>query len=352
MDTPWGPLPVSDAHIHFFSHRFFNSLAQQRQVSIESLQSLLNWRIPPEDPAQLALEWNAELERRGLHRSAIIASIPDDHDSVITAVARFPQRFYAYAMVNPMNDDAADEHLRAEAYLASGEEARTAHRPDKTGYASTPQRRDKALELLRPSSGVQTALETGRLHGLCFFPAMHRYSMHDPRVSPLLDLAAAHQAIAFVHCGVLSVGVRKKLGLPSLFDMRYSNPVDLHALALRYPQVRFVIPHFGAGYFREALMLCDLCPNVYLDTSSSNSWMLYEPHLDLRAVFRRALDVLGPHRLLFGTDSSFFPRGWHAAIFEAQAKALYEIGVDEAAARLIFHDNLHQLFLEKNSPLE
>jgi uncharacterized protein len=105
------------------------------------------------------------------------------------------------------------------------------------------------------------------------------------------------------------------------------------------------VPHFGAGYFREALMLCDLCPNVYLDTSSSNSWTRYEEaHLDLRTVFRRALDVAGPKRLLFGTDSSYFPRGWNAQIFEAQSTALYEIGVGEDIARLIFHDNLLQLF--------
>jgi predicted TIM-barrel fold metal-dependent hydrolase len=133
--------------------------------------------------------------------------------------------------------------------------------------------------------------------------------------------------------------------------MRYSNPVDLHGIALRYPQLRFVVPHFGAGYFREALMLCDLCPNVYLDTSSTNHWMVYE-HLDLRAIFRRAIDVIGPHRLLFGSDSSFFPRGWHAAILEAQTKALYEIGIDEPAARMILHDNLHQLFPENSAPSE
>src|ERR1700724_4221148 len=107
----------------------------------------------------------------------------------------------------------------------------------------------------------------------------------------MLDLAAAQPGtIAFVHCGVLSVGIRRKLGLPSLFDMRFSNPIDLHAVALRYPQIRFVIPHFGAGYFREALMLCDLCPNVYLDPSSSNSWMKYEG-LDLKTVFQRARAV-------------------------------------------------------------
>src|ERR1700726_1999721 len=104
MDTPWGPLPVSDSHIHFFSLRFFHALAQQRQISVESLEATLNWRIPAEDPAQLAVEWNAELDRHGLHRSVIIASVPNDHDSVVTAVARFPQRFYAYAMVNPVNE--------------------------------------------------------------------------------------------------------------------------------------------------------------------------------------------------------------------------------------------------------
>jgi hypothetical protein len=73
---------------------------------------------------------------------------------------------------------------------------------------------------------------------------------------------------------------------------------------LRYPNLPFVVPHFGAGYFREALMLADLCPNVYLDTASSNSWIKYEG-LELKTVFRRALDVVGPGRLLFGTDSSF-----------------------------------------------
>ena len=304
MNSPWGQIPVSDAHVHFFSRPFFASLAEQKKLPLASLATILGWHIPDE-AGSLAAEWPAELDRNGVDCAAIIASIPGDQDSVIAAASSFPQRFFAYAMVNP----AAENSL----------------------------------------SSIEIALAAGHLRGLCFFPAMHRYSMHDPRATAILDLAAARHAVAFVHCGILSVGVRKKLGLPSPFDMRFSNPIDLHAVALRYPQIDFVVPHFGAGYFREALMLCDLCPNVYLDTSSSNHWMRYEPHLDLRAVFRRALDVLGPSRLLFGTDSSFFPRGWHAAIFEAQAKALYEIGVDEPAARLIFHDNLHQIFSEKNT---
>jgi len=302
MDTPWGDLAVADAHVHFFSHRFFSALAEQKKATLDSIQTSLGWQLPAEDPEQLADTWIQELDRHGVEKAALIASVPGDHNSVMAAVQRFPQRFYGYAMVNPTEPNAVVQ--------------------------------------------MKTTLASGSIRGLCFFPAMHRYSIQDDRVAALLDLLAAQPGvIAFVHCGVLSVGIRKKLGLPSLFDMRFSNPIDLHAVALRYPQIRFVVPHFGAGYFREALMLCDLCPNIFLDTSSSNSWMRYEEaHLDLRAVYRRALDVAGPRRLLFGTDSSFFPRGWNAQVFEAQTRALYEIGIPSETVRLIFHDNLVHLF--------
>ena len=79
----------------------------------------------------------------------------------------------------------------------------------------------------------------------------------------------------FVHCGVLTVGIRKKLGLRTRFDMRFGNPLDVQRIAVEYPSMPIIIPHFGAGLFREALMLADLCPNVYLDTSSSNRSIAY-----------------------------------------------------------------------------
>ncbi len=305
MQSPWGDIAVSDAHVHFFSHAFFAALAGQAEATVDSLGPALNWQLPEKDPEHLADVWVRELDRRGVTKAVLIASVPGDQDSVIAAVRRFPQRFYGYAMVNPT----APESL----------------------------------------ASVEPAMSSGHIHGLCFFPAMHRYSIQDDRVLELLDRAAGGSApgrapAIFVHCGVLSVGVRKKLGLPSQFDMRFSNPIDLHAVAMRYPRTQFVIPHFGAGYFREALMVCDLCPNVWLDTSSTNSWMRYEgAHLDLREVFRRALEVIGPNRLLFGTDSSFFPRGWNAQIYESQATALYEAGLKLDAAQLIFHHNLARL---------
>ena len=143
---------------------------------------------------------------------------------------------------------------------------------------------------------------------------------------------------------MLSVGVRKKLGLPSPFDIRFGNPLDLHAVALSYPQLPIIIPHFGAGLFREALMVADLCPNVLLDTSSSNGWMKYQPGLTLSGVFRQALAVVGPDRLLFGTDSSFFPRGWVSDVYEQQSSALDEIGASTEVREKIFGGNFDLIF--------
>ena len=90
-------------------------------------------------------------------------------------------------------------------------------------------------------------------------------------------------------------------------------------------------------------MLCDLCPYIYLDTSSSNSWVRYHAGLDLRDVFRRALDVAGARRLLSGTDSSFFPRGCHAQVFTTQSQLLWELGLDAEDAAAILGGNLKRL---------
>ena len=51
MQTRWGELRVSDAHVHFFSHGFFSALAAQRKSSFEDLQPLLDWQLPAADPA-------------------------------------------------------------------------------------------------------------------------------------------------------------------------------------------------------------------------------------------------------------------------------------------------------------
>jgi uncharacterized protein len=126
--------------------------------------------------------------------------------------------------------------------------------------------------------------------------------------------------------------------------LRYSDPIDLHKAAIDFPSVNFIIPHFGCGYFREALMLGAQAPNVYVDTSSSNTWLTYMPaHLDLKTVFEKTLQVFGPHRTLFGTDSNVFPRGWRQDIFRQQVEILRDLNTTREDAELILGGNIARL---------
>jgi len=285
---------MNDAHCHFFSAAFFATLGGDAAIAT------LGWD-PPGTAEALADRWAAELDTHRVARAALIASAPGDAASVAAAVARHPDRFVGFFMLDPTQPAA--------------------------------------------ESTAAVALDSRALRGICLFPAMHRYEMHDERVQRIFEIAVARPGtVIFVHCGVLSVGVRKKLGLPSPFDILFGNPLDLHAIALRYPQVPIVIPHFGAGLLRETLMVADLCPNVHVDTSSSNGWIKYALGLTLSAVFRQALAVLGPDRVLFGTDSSFFPRGWVAQVYEQQSSALDEIGASADVRDKIFGKNFDRLF--------
>ena len=285
---------INDSHCHFFSSRFFAPLGGDGAIDT------LGWDAPG-SPEQLADRWVAELDRHHVTRIALIASAPGDGESVAAAVARHPGRFVGFFMVDPTAPDAA--------------------------------------------AGAKSILAKDGMRAMCLFPAMHTYPLHDARVREIFDVAAARPGTAvFVHCGVLSVGVRRKLGLPSPFDIRFGNPLDLHAVALNYPTVPIIIPHFGAGLFREALMVADLCPNVRLDTSSSNGWMKYHHGLTLATVFAQALAVVGPDRLLFGTDSSFFPRGWVSEVYERQSEALDAAGVGADARERILGGNFDSLF--------
>jgi predicted TIM-barrel fold metal-dependent hydrolase len=292
---------LRDAHCHFFSAGFFRALGREAGTTgepAEQLPATLGWE-PPGSDADLADRWIRELDRGGVSEAMIIASTPGDEASVGTAVHRAPTRLVGAFMINPAAADA----------------------PARVGHAF--------------ESGLRTA---------CLFPAMHHVAVDDPRSMAVFDLAARHRRAVFVHCGVLSIGVRRRLNLPSRFDLRLGDPLAVAAVASRYPDVPVVIPHFGAGLFREALMAAQASPNVLLDTSSSNRWTALHPGLTLREVFARALDCVGPERLLFGTDSSFFPRGWQRGVSEEQRAILVDLGVDAGAQAAIFGGNFQRVF--------
>lgn len=77
---------------------------------------------------------------------------------------------------------------------------------------------------------------------------------------------------------------------------------------------------------------------------SSNAWIRYHPGLTLADVVRQALAVVGPDRLLFGTDTSFFPRGWVQDVHAQQVAVLDRLAVGADVRAKIFGGNFDRLF--------
>jgi predicted TIM-barrel fold metal-dependent hydrolase len=294
---------VVDAHTHFFSYTWMENFCKlatdkfSREQGVEELASFLDWEAPPVNPRELGERWIDEQEIYGVSKQVLFASKLNDAEYLTAATSAFPDRLIGYVLIDP-----TEERARANAVYS--------------------------INILG-------------MRGMMLFPAMHHYHVYDDRVLPVLEEALSCEVPVFIHFGELRIPIFEKLGIPSHIDLSYSNPLDLKRVAGDYKEVRFIIPHFGCGKFDEALEVAKEFENVYVDTSSSNSW-IPEPET-LETVFKRTLKTIGPERVLFGTDSSYFPRGWRKDIFDEQRKIIEEIGLSHEDKQLIFAGNIKRI---------
>lgn len=295
-----------DFHSHFFSSAFFRALAERSPLPgdpasrLAAVAKKTGIELPPEDTAAHLARWIRELDRHQVEHLCTFASVPEEIPAVCEAAAQSAGRLSAFALVDPRAPGAAEK--------------------------------------------VRGLLETRAIAGVLLFPAMHHFHVGGAEARPLLEILSDHEAVLFVHCGLLVVKLRDLLGLPRPQDLAYANPLSLIPAANAFPRVRFVVPHFGAGLFRETLMAGTQCANVFVDTSSSNSWTATQSHPPtLAEVFERALEVFGPDRILFGTDSNTFPVGWRADRWKEQTEAVAAAHASTSDREKIFGGNARRL---------
>jgi predicted TIM-barrel fold metal-dependent hydrolase len=299
-------MPVVDFHTHFFSRAYFEALAAQSpqpgtvEEKLARVAVKAGIEIPSADVAAHTARWVAELDRHEVEHACAFASAPEEIPTLALAGQLARGRLTPFALVNPKVEGVAGK--------------------------------------------VRTLLAEKGFRGVLLFPALHHFDVGGAEAAPLLEVLERHHAIAYVHCGALVVKLRDLLGVPTPTDVAFANPLAIVAAARSYPNVRFVIPHFGAGLFREALAAGAGAANVFVDTSSSNSWIAaHDPVLTLRDVFERALEVFGPERILFGTDSNTFPAGWRAERRDQQLAALRDLSLAPGDIGSILAENARRL---------
>ena len=245
--------------------------------------------VPPPDVQRH--RWRAEVERHGLERVVFVSGGTNDELAEVIGAER--DRFVGFAYHDPFAPDAATELRRAVVDLGL------------RGY-----------KLLAPAL---------------------RGPIDDPALDPVWRTAEELGVPVLVHFGPLGGGG----GIARHMNM---SPLMLHDVAKGFPTVPFVVPHFGCGYPGELLQLAWACRNVCVDTSGNNEWVRWMPYpLTVVDLFRKFVDTIGPERIVFGSDSEWFPRGFAVRYLHEQWRACCEIGLSEADRRLIFHDNAARL---------
>ena len=301
---PTRPGDVVDAHTHLFTRALMEEmLSKQPPDAMKRFREALKtgkWgrpgreqTLPDMTPVECAAFYLERIQAAGVSRALVMSVMPDSQwmrDFIVAANGHVQ----VLCNVDPRDPGAAD---LLEREMAAG------------------------------------------FKGVKLYPVNRCFRISDPACRPFFEKAAELGASMCIHYGVT---------VDPTGDLRYADPLDLSPVARDFPEISFVIAHFGAGWLDSVLRLAYQCKNVCVDTSGTNNWMdYYVPRMTLAEVFERTLTAIGPERVLFGTDAGTTApyRTW---IKFQQFRTLEEMGLSDLDRDRILRANAVRIFgLEK-----
>lgn len=184
---------------------------------------------------------------------------------------------------------------------------------------------------------LESEIQEAGFVGVKLYPTNQCYRLSDVRARPFFEKARELKIPVAIHYGV-SVAPTSNLGC--------ANPIDLHPVARDFPEIPFIIAHFGAGYFRQVLELYYHCDNVYVDSSGTNNWRRCLPYeMSLRDVFVKCVDVMGPDHIIYGSDSGGVPSSYRDWVLVDQRDIVENrLGLTDGEKGLILRGNAERLY--------
>ncbi|TDC58914.1 amidohydrolase, partial [Micromonospora sp. KC207] len=184
---------------------------------------------------------------------------------------------------------------------------------------------------------LERAVAGRGLRGLKLFAPLLRGPLDHADLDPLWATAQRLGVPVLIHIGHYGSAGGLSFG-------RHGGPDELARMARRFPELAVVVPHFGVQHVQDLLFAAWGCPNIHVDTSGSNQWVRWMPYrLTLEDLFRRCYETIGPHRIVYGSDSSWFPRGYVTRYLDDQLRICHELGLPDDHLRAIFAGNAERL---------
>lgn len=296
---------VIDFHAHFpfepwrsVDHPKIKEYSAQRYRRMS-----LEWDFPDPDHQEtdlttLAGRWAGEVDRYLLERVVFVTG--GGNENLSRTVALYPDKFIGFAHLDPLGPNSLNELHRC---------------VDEYGF--------RGLKIISPRMNL---------------PYDH------PDLDPIWCFMAERELPIIIHFGLLGHA-------GGIVAHPYINPLSAASIPSRFPEIPLVIAHFGCGYWQETLHLAWAFPNIHVDSSGSNQWMRWMPYpLDLESAFRKAYETMGPERIVFGSDSSWFPRGFSVRYLQDQIRICRQLNFPQEHLELIFSGNARRLLkLDKKS---
>lgn len=302
---------IVDFHLHFpvaqddwlapYRERFVARYGEQRWQQRQHMKDHVpDWlpdfgfpqpEAPSENYEETAERWLAECEAYGLKH--VVFQTGGGNDALARVVNKYPARFSGFAHHSIDESDAAQQLERAVGELG--------------------------------------------LRGYKILAPVVEKPLADSAYADVFEVCHQKRLPVLIHFGILG-------GAGGVAGTLNFSPLALAEVAARYPHANFIVPHFGCGFPNDLLTLCWACPNVYVDTSGNNLWTRWTMEsFTLQQLFARFYATVGAGRIIFGSDSDWFPRGFALRYLMDQYGAVRALGWPDADIKAVFRDNALQL---------
>lgn len=171
--------------------------------------------------------------------------------------------------------------------------------------------------------------------GLKLYPGYCPYYVYDKIYFPFYELAEKYLKPVAIHSGETS---------RSDAFLKYSHPLTLDEVAAKFPNVTFILCHFGNPWLADAAAVMSKNPNVVADLSgilvgNPNITEFLKENKTYFDYLKMWLSYVNNYeRFLFGTDwpiinipvyiqfiSELIPKKYHDMVFYENAKRIYKL---------------------------
>ena len=192
---------------------------------------------------------------------------------------------------------------------------------------------DPAVGEVAIAEALELWAHTPELVAIKLFPGYLPFYPHDRRLDPVYEFARRQRLPVLIHQG--DTLEREAL-------LKFARPIEVDEVAVRWPDVRFVLCHLGNPWIDETAELLYKNPNLWTDCSG----LLAKPTAPyFRQMFARAQTLLGGLIMTIGdADRVLYGSDWPLESIATAVELVSSLPILEADREKILGSNARRLF--------